>query len=47
MHGFVHETRRDGLRRGRRSRPDTNARDLFAEVSAMTRDHPGRLRRAP
>jgi hypothetical protein len=26
VHGFVHKTRRDGLRRGRRSEPDTNAR---------------------
>src|SRR5204862_7970258 len=36
VHGFVHEMRRDGLRRGRRSGPGMNARSPSAEVSAAT-----------
>ena len=38
VHGFVHKTRRDGLRRGRRSGPDTTVRRPSPEVSAATRD---------
>ena len=45
MHGFVHETRRDGLRRGRRSGPGMNARRPSAEVSTATRDDARRQRR--
>jgi hypothetical protein len=39
VHGFVHETRRDGLRRGRRFGPGMNACRPFAEVNVVTRDH--------
>ena len=38
VHGFVHKTRRDGLRRGRQSGPGMNACRLSADVSAATRD---------
>ena len=38
MHGFVHDTRRDGLRRGRHIGPGMNARRPSAEVSEATRD---------
>jgi hypothetical protein len=38
VHGSVHKTRRDGLRRGRHRRPGMNARRPSAEVNAATRD---------
>ena len=42
---FVNRTLRDGLRRGRRSRPDANAHRLYAEVGTVTGDGPRRQRR--
>ena len=33
VHGFVHETRRDGLRRGRPRRPGMDARRPFPEIN--------------
>ena len=51
VHGFVHETQRDRLRWGRRTRPDTTSRRRYAMVNAVitltvSRDHPRCLRRA-
>ena len=40
VHGSVHKTRRDGLRRGRRTKLDANGRRPSAEVSTPTRDGP-------
>ena len=45
VHGFVHKTRRDGLRRGRYRGPNMNARRQSAEVNAATRDKARRQRR--
>jgi len=38
VHGFVHETRRDGLRRGRCGRSYAKGRARSVEVSAAARD---------
>jgi len=38
VHGFVHETRQDGLRRGRRSTLEKTSGRKSAEASAMTGD---------
>ncbi len=45
MHGFVHEMRRDGLKRGRRRRPEQTSRSKSAEVNMATGDRTGRQRR--
>jgi len=45
VHGFVHETRRDGLRRGRCRRSTRTLPYPLTEVSATARDRPGGLRR--
>ena len=47
VHGFVHETRRDRLRRGRRRRPEHDVRTCTStEVNAATGDCARRRRRA-
>ena len=46
VHAFVHETRRDRLRREGRRRPESTLRPTSTEVNRMTGDCPGRQRRA-
>jgi hypothetical protein len=45
VHGFVHETRRDGPRRGETPKPDVDPRRASAEVSTATGDRTGQQRR--
>jgi hypothetical protein len=45
VHGFVHETRRDGLRRGETPKVDVDPRHASAEVSTAIRDRARQQRR--